>query len=391
MAPHEVDALGRAAGDAADRLGTTPAQTMHAAIADRVFGFLGPYGLPARVLHDGLSTAVYAGVRRAVPVGARAAAAVARLHGADPELVSRSKRGSQTQAIVNGLIGHELALDDDPLAIQLGLWQDGEPVPPTCDALQDFLPDATPSLVVFVHGLFETERSWTLGNDEPYSGLLREQAGWTPLHVRYNTGLPIRENGRRLARLLDEVAANYPVGLERIALVGHSMGGMVVRVAGAEGGAWRDRLTHVACLGTPHKGAPLEQVVHRAAGLLNRLPETAAFGGILEQRSAGIRDLRRGIDAGPLLDDVHHLFVAATLTTDPRHPVALLVGDLLVLSDSASGPADCEIRTEDVVHLSSLNHFHLLNHGSVYRHLRDFLARPRVERGQLLSGTPGCP
>src|SRR3954463_14586208 len=115
MAPHEVDALGRAAGDAADRLGTTPAQAMHAAIADRVFGFLGGFGLPARALHDGISTAVYAGLRRAVPLGSRAAATVARLRGADPEAVSRSKRGSQAQAIINGLVGHELALDDDPL------------------------------------------------------------------------------------------------------------------------------------------------------------------------------------------------------------------------------------------------------------------------------------
>ncbi len=380
---HEVDALGRAAGDAADRLGTTPAQTMHAAIADRVFGMLGPLGLPARALHDGISTAVYAGVRVAVPVGARVAATVARLNGADPEAVSRSQRGSQAMAIANGLIGHELALDDDPLAIRLGLWQDGEPVPPTRDGLDEFLPDATPSLIVFVHGLFETERSWTLGNDAPYSGLLREQGGWTPLHVRYNTGLPIRDNGRRLAWLLEQIAAHYPVPLERIALVGHSMGGMVIRVAGAEGGEWRRHLTHVACLGTPHQGAPLEQVVHRAAELLSRLPETTAFANILENRSSGIRDLRRGIDAGPLLDDVHHLFVTATLTADPQHPVGLLVGDLLVRSDSAAGPADCEIREEDVVHLMSLNHFNLLNHASVFVHLRDFLARPRAERGQL--------
>src|ERR1700760_1143381 len=117
----ELDAVGRAAGQAADRLATTPAQTMHAAIADRVFGALGPLGLPARALHDGISTAVYAGVRRggplctrgaaaggAWPLGSRAAATVARLNGADPELVSRSRRGSQAQAIVNGLIGHEL-------------------------------------------------------------------------------------------------------------------------------------------------------------------------------------------------------------------------------------------------------------------------------------------
>ena len=381
---NEIDAAGRAAGDAADRLAATPAQTMHAAIAERVFGMLGPTALPARALHDGISTAVYAGVRAGVGAGARVVATTARLNGGDPDGISRSKRGSQAMAIANGLIGHELALDDDPLAIQLGFWQNGEPVAPTCEDLQEFLPDATGAVVVFVHGLFETERSWTLGTDEPYSGLLREQAGWTPLHVRYNSGLPVVENGRRLSWLLEEAAANWPVELERIALVGHSMGGLVIRSAGqigaAESAAWRDALTHVACLGAPHQGAPLEQVVHRAATLLARLPETTAFSGILEQRSAGIRDLRRGIDAGPLLDDVHHLFVTATLTADPQHPIGLVLGDLLVRSASAAGPADCEVRTEDVVHLTSLNHFHLLNHASVFKHVRDFLARPRVRK-----------
>ena len=59
----ELGALGRAAGDSVDRLATTPAQGVHAAIADRVFGRLGAAALPARALHDGISTAVYAGVR----------------------------------------------------------------------------------------------------------------------------------------------------------------------------------------------------------------------------------------------------------------------------------------------------------------------------------------
>jgi pimeloyl-ACP methyl ester carboxylesterase len=376
----ELDAVGRAAGEVADRLATTPAQTMHAAIADRVFKALGPAGLPARVLHDGIATAVYASVRGGVGAGARLAAASGRLRGLDPNAVSRTVRGSQAMAIANGLIGHELALENDPLAIELGWWQDGEPVEPTPDGLAAALPDASEAVAVFVHGLFETERSWRLGGGEPYSALLREQGGWTPLHVRYNTGLPVAESGRKLSWLLEETVANWPGRLDRIALVGHSMGGMVARSAGqiaaAEDAGWRRRLTHVACLGTPHQGSPVAQAVNHASRLLGRLPETRAFSGILENRSAGIRDMQRGIDAGPLLDDVHHLFVTATLTSDPRHPVGLAVGDLLVRSGSAAGPADIEVREEDVVHLSGLNHFKLLNHPAVYAHLRDFLRRP---------------
>lgn len=375
----EIDAVGRVAGDAADRIVTATTQGLHAAIADRVFTNLGPAAAPVRIIHDGVSTAVYAGVRAGVDGGARLAAAAARARGAEPDAITRTPRGAQLVAAANALIGHELAADDDPLTIHMGLWHDGRPLRADAQGFVDAFPDATGRVVVFVHGLGETENAWRLGNDEPYGDLMRRESGWTPLFVRYNSGLPIAENGRRLSWLLEEIAADWPVDVETMALVGHSMGGLVCRAAGqiavAEDAAWRDRLTHVACLGTPHRGAPLEQGVHALAGLLSKLPESAPFGRILDQRSAGIRDLRRGIDAGPLLDDIHHLFVGATITADPKHPVGLVLGDLLVRSASAGGPADCEIEVDDVKLLGGINHLRLLNHARVYDLLRAFLGR----------------
>ncbi len=374
----ELGALGRAAGDGVDRLATTPAQGVHAAVANRIFTRLGPAALPARALHDGISTAVYAGVRVGVSTGAKAGAMVAKARGVDPEIVSRSKRGAQVQAVVNGLIGHELALEDDALATHMGLWRDGMPA-----AVEDLTPHS-PSLVVLVHGLFETERSW--GAAGSYGERLAED-GWTPIHVRYNSGLPILENGRRLARLLEDVVEQWPGPIGRIALVGHSMGGLVVRVAGAEESSWRHLLTHVACLGSPNQGAPLEQVVHRAAGLLAKLPEVAPLGSILDQRSAGIRDLRHGIECGPLIDGVHHLFLGATFTADPKHPIGLVLGDFLVREGSARGPKDVEVSVDDCVHLGGLNHFHLLNHERVFEHLERFLGRARTDRPALVAST----
>ena len=375
----EVGALGRAAGDGVDRLAMTPAQGVHAAIADRVFGSLGAAALPVRAMHDGISTAVYAGVRTGVKAGSRAGAVVAKARGTDPEIVSRTRRGSQLQSILNGLIGHELALEADPLAVQMGLWHRGEPLAADTDAMAEAMPDHTGSVVVFVHGLFETERSWSTGRGEPYGEMLRAQAGWTPLHVRYNTGLPVVENGRKLSWLLEEVAANWPQPVRRIAIVGHSMGGLVARCAGQQGDRddahWRTRLTHVACLGAPHQGSWLEQFVHRAAGTLARVPEAAPLGGILDQRSAGIRDLREGVDAGPLLRGVNHLFLGATLTADPEHPIALVFGDMLVRGSSSARPRDIEVEVDDCVQLGGLNHFHLLNHPEVYEHLAAFLER----------------
>ena len=92
--------------------------------------------------------------------------------------------------------------------------------------------------------------------------------------------------------------AAWPVEVEEIALVGHSMGGLVARSAcyhGVElGHDWVGRVRHVVSLGTPHMGAPLAQGVHYAAHALHAVPETRPFARFLRRRSAGIRDLRQG-------------------------------------------------------------------------------------------------
>jgi hypothetical protein len=48
--------------------------------------------------------------------------------------------------------------------------------------------------------------------------------------------------------------------------------------------------------GSPHQGAPLEQVVHLAAGLLRWIPHptTRVPADVINARSAGVKDLRFG-------------------------------------------------------------------------------------------------
>ena len=58
--------------------------------------------------------------------------------------------------------------------------------------------------------------------------------------------------------------------MREILLVGHSMGGLVIRSAchyGSEDGApWVRHVRHVFYLGSPHLGAPLARVAGLAAG-----------------------------------------------------------------------------------------------------------------------------
>jgi len=319
---------------------------VHRAIADRAFA-----PGPAKALHDGISGAVYASVRGGAALAGLAAAAV----------VPERPAATAPLAVLNGLRGDVL---EPPLAIPMTLRADGEPLP---------------RLAVFVHGLFETEHAWRYGGGPTYGERLE---GFTPVWVRYNTGRHISDNGRSLAEALEELVDAWPVEVEQIALIGHSMGGLVARSACHAGGDWTRHVTHVVSLGSPHTGAPLESAVHYAAAALGAMPESRPFAGFLRRRSAGIRDMRSGslVDADwegrdpdalraaacdevPLHDGAVHCFVAATVTRDARHPVARVIGDWLVLEASASH------RTQEALHVGGAHHLALLNHPVVYEWL----------------------
>jgi hypothetical protein len=130
--------------------------------------------------------------------------------------------------------------------------------------------------------------------------------------------------------------------------------------------------------------------VHLLSAALHLTPETRPFSRFLRRRSAGIRDLRRGslVDADwsdqdpdvlraracaevPLVPGATHCFVSATITRDARHPVGRLLGDMLVLSPSASGR---RVGFEDGLALGGTHHLALLNHPKVAEQLREWLA-----------------
>jgi pimeloyl-ACP methyl ester carboxylesterase len=237
-------------------------------------------------------------------------------------------------------------------------------------------------VVVFLHGLGENEGHWdarrtTLG--ATYGSRLAE-AGWTPAYLRMNTGLRVAENGVALTSLLQRLVDGWPTGVRRLALVGHSMGGLVVRAACAVAtGAdrpWTDRVSDVVTLGTPHLGADLALGVSHGARLLGVVPEVAAFGRVLEHRSPGIRDLEHGLPDVPPLDHVHYRLVSAGLGAE-RGPLGALLGDLLVRRRSATGtPRRLPglFPEAEQLHVPNADHFALLNHPDVQVALVRWLA-----------------
>jgi pimeloyl-ACP methyl ester carboxylesterase len=367
---------------------------IHEAVASRAFGASGPGATPVRVIHDGITAAVYSGIAGGVRLAGLGAARAVQAS----RPVSESPRGAFLLGVVNGLIGDELRDTGSALEVAMTLHVDS--VKPTG------------RVAVFLHGLMETEHAWALGQRERYGDRLARELGYTPVYVRYNTGRHISENGRELADRLEHVLSQWPVEVETVALVGHSMGGLVARSAchraALDEHEWVSSVRHVVSLGTPHFGSPVAQGVHYLAHGLGKLPETAPVANFLRRRSAGIRDLRQGslvdedwrdrdpealrasaCEEVPLLENATHCFISATVTRSPKHPLGRLIGDLLVLQPSASGRSRARrlgFDEEHGFHLGGASHIALLNHPQVYEKLRAWLQADAVKASPACGG-----
>ena len=287
-------------------------------------------------------------------------------------------------AALNGVMGDHLERSGNPLAVAMALR-----TRPT-DAKRG------PRILLLVHGLCMTDHQWTRDGHDHGQALARS-LGCTPVYARYNTGRHIGTNGHELALQLEQLLGDWPVPVESLAIVGHSMGGLVARSAVHQatqaGMSWPAKLRQLVFLGSPHHGAPLERGgnwLHRGLGMS---PYVAPFTRLSGLRSSGITDLRHGnleeADASPnrfaqrdtrgsvaLPSGVACYAIAGTLgqgSTDEW------VGDGLVPLASALGrharpTRDLRIPASRQWIARGVNHLDLLSSDAVYQRLRRWLA-----------------
>jgi pimeloyl-ACP methyl ester carboxylesterase len=284
-------------------------------------------------------------------------------------------------AALNGVLGDHLAASGNPLAIPMRLRRDEAATP-------------TGKLLVLAHGLCMNDLQWRRKGHDHGAALARD-LGFTPVYLHYNSGLHISTNGRALADRLEELVRQWPVPVEELAIVGHSMGGLLARGAchygTAAGHDWPRHLKKLVFLGTPHHGSPLERGGNRIDVLLGVSSYTAPLARLGKIRSAGITDLRHG----SLLDEDwqgRDRFERSKRAT-PSVPIPLPEGvecyamaatkgrtsDGFVPLDSALGrheDPELGLSLPDSRRwvLQRAHHFDLLSHPEAYGKIREWLA-----------------
>jgi pimeloyl-ACP methyl ester carboxylesterase len=361
-------------------------EAMHLTIGARA-GLLRP-GVAGRAAGlTGLAYGSVRGVTRLVGRGLQAVLPAARMAPGP----THARRLALVSAL-NGVWGDHLERTNNPLALPMSLRIAGQP-------WREAVSAPTGRLLVLVHGLGMNDLQWQR-NGHDHGRMLAAELGFSPVYLRYNSGRHVSQNGRDFAERLASLVADWPVPVDELVIVGHSMGGLVARSACASGAgsAWMTRLSTLVFLGTPHHGAPLERGGRLVDAALEFSPYAAPLARLGKARSAGITDLRFGNlhDADwqhrdrhaqtrddrvpvPLPAGVRCCFVAATKGETSTGLRSTLVGDGLVPLASALGEHADPARTLKVPRrqqlvVTSAHHWDLLDRAEVRRRLVAWLA-----------------
>ena len=367
-------------------------------------------GTPTHEPAKGITGLVYRTIRGTTRlVGGGIEAVLAQLVAQFNRATSSAEREA-VLATLNGVLGDHLAASENPLAFPMRLRRDGQPLELTGQALAGAIPRPSGRILLLAHGLCTNDRQWRR-NGHDHGAALATDAGFTQVYLHYNSGLHISTNGREFADLIEALLKVWPVPVEELVIIGHSMGGLVSRSAchygKVAGHDWLRHLRKIVFLGAPHNGSPLERGGNWLHVILNASPYTAALARLGKIRSAGITDLRYGslLDedwehrdrfarskdkrrAVPLPDGVQCYAVGASIARKESSLSKQLLGDGLVPLRSALGQHADPSRNLSFPESQQwigygMSHFDLLDRGEVYERINQWLSCPSRRRTQV--------
>jgi hypothetical protein len=341
---------------------------------------------PIQRLITGIAGITYQGIRTSTRIiGKGLDKGIGRLAPLTGDLKSSPEK-EIIQSVLNGVLGDYLEAKENPLAIKMDFRPVGEA--------------ANGRILLMIHGSCLNDQTWTRGGHN--HGLrLATELNKTPVFLRYNSGRHISTNGRELSELLEELLVGWTQPVEELMVLAHSMGGLVLRsalyYAQQQEKMWPQYLRKIVFLGTPHHGAPLEQLGNYLDAVLATIPYTQPLARLARVRSAGVTDLRYGnlLDQDwqgrdrfklsgdirrivPLPDNVTCYSLAAVMDNLKKRIPVVRPGDGLVEVSSALGQhkeaaKNLSFKEENTWVARQHSHLDLLNSTAVFNKIKEWL------------------
>jgi len=314
------------------------------------------------------------------------------------------KLATQGLSILNGAIGDKL--ENSFLEVSMACYYQEKKVILEPEPLREYClarnPVLSPKICILIHGLTHNETAWDFPDNTNYGTFLEKDFQHTPFYIRYNTGSHISDNGKKLAALLETLYQNYPLPIQEICIISHSMGGLVAHsachYAQETACSWTSKLKSIFLLATPHSGSFLERFANFTTNILEKVPnwQTRLVGDAINLRSAGIKDLRFGylkeedwknMPTDQLLlntqtdikkiEGASYYIIAGRLTKDEKHWLTHLFGDILVNTESAKGQDNNRFHfpSENCYEFAQTNHFKIQTKMEVYEKIKEWVEK----------------
>jgi len=204
------------------------------------------------------------------------------------------------QSLLNSMIGEYLEKEKNPLAMQMGFYHHDKKLSLDASFPQQFRAPITSKVLIFVNGLTSLESVWDYPKEgsssasivshyidicfdsneqtphENYGQQLHKEFGFTPLYLRYNTGLSLEKNGLNFSEQLSQLFSAYPIEINDLMLVGFSGGGALLshtqNIAQSSEQRWLKALSKCVYLGNPNQGSIASNMIYLSGDFFRHLP-----------------------------------------------------------------------------------------------------------------------
>ena len=200
-------------------------------------------------------------------------------------------------SVLNGVIGDYLEEKENPLKITMQFRYQSKTLAIDPKSIKGAYPKVNGKILLMIHGSCMNDLQWTR-KDHNHGKIIATELNKTPIYLKYNSGLHISSNGKNLNNLLEKLVKNWPVPIEELVIIAHSMGGLVSRSALYYGEQnqkrWTKHVKKIVFLGTPHHGSYVERTGNYLDLILESIHYAKPFARLGKIRSAGVTDLRYG-------------------------------------------------------------------------------------------------